>query len=217
MGECTVEQLRERGIDVRLEHPPGLAARAATWCSPTATSSTPTPSCGPPASSPTRCSTPATCRSTSAAGSSATADLQVDGVEDAWAAGDVRRRPRPHRTPAVTARPTPSTPCGRPRSSPTTSSPSLRGRAAGDYRHKYVGSVAGLGLHKGVANVYGIKLAASRPGSCTAPTTCRRVPTFNRKVRVIADWTLALFFKREIVSLGELEAPHNEFRAATTS
>jgi NADH dehydrogenase len=28
-----------------------------------------------------------------------------------------------------------------------------------------------------------------------------RVPTLNRKMRVVADWTLALFFKREIVSL----------------
>ena len=34
-----------------------------------------------------------------------------------------------------------------------------------------------------------------------------RVPTFNRKVRVIADWTLALFFKREIVSLWSMHEP----------
>ena len=38
-----------------------------------------------------------------------------------------------------------------------------------------------------------------------------RVPTFNRKVRVIADWTLALFFRREIVSLGALQNPREEF------
>ena len=44
-----------------------------------------------------------------------------------------------------------------------------------------------------------------------------RVPTFNRKARVIADWTLALFFKREIVSLGEIEEPRTEFRAAAVN
>ncbi len=42
-----------------------------------------------------------------------------------------------------------------------------------------------------------------------------RVPTFNRKVRVAADWTLALFFHREIVSLGALQNPHQEFALAT--
>jgi NADH dehydrogenase len=41
-----------------------------------------------------------------------------------------------------------------------------------------------------------------------------RVPTLNRKMRVIADWTLALFFKREIVSLWSMHEPFNEFQAA---
>jgi NADH dehydrogenase len=42
-----------------------------------------------------------------------------------------------------------------------------------------------------------------------------RVPTLNRKVRVVADWTLALFFRREIVSLGTLQRPREEFELAT--
>jgi NADH dehydrogenase len=41
-----------------------------------------------------------------------------------------------------------------------------------------------------------------------------RMPTFNRKVRVIADWSLALFFRREIVSLGALQNPREEFEMA---
>ena len=38
-----------------------------------------------------------------------------------------------------------------------------------------------------------------------------RMPTFNRKVRVLADWTAALFFRREVVSLGQLQSPRTEF------
>jgi NADH dehydrogenase len=38
-----------------------------------------------------------------------------------------------------------------------------------------------------------------------------RVPTFNRKARVIADWTLASLFRREVVSLGQLQDPRREF------
>jgi NADH dehydrogenase len=41
-----------------------------------------------------------------------------------------------------------------------------------------------------------------------------RMPTLNRKARVLADWTLALFFRREIVSLGELQRPREEFELA---
>jgi len=41
-----------------------------------------------------------------------------------------------------------------------------------------------------------------------------RVPTFNRKVRVIADWTLALFFRREAVGMGAIERPREEFAEA---
>ncbi len=40
------------------------------------------------------------------------------------------------------------------------------------------------------------------------------MPTLNRKIRVVADWTLALFFKREIVSLGSISMPFHEFEAA---
>ena len=42
-----------------------------------------------------------------------------------------------------------------------------------------------------------------------------RVPTFNRKVRVVLDWTLALFFRREVVSLGSLQHPRDEFSVAS--
>jgi NADH dehydrogenase len=34
-----------------------------------------------------------------------------------------------------------------------------------------------------------------------------RVPTLNRKARVVADWTLALFFRRDIAALGSLHDP----------
>ena len=37
------------------------------------------------------------------------------------------------------------------------------------------------------------------------------VPTVNRKLRVLTDWTWALFFRRDIVSLGSLENPREVF------
>jgi NADH dehydrogenase len=44
-----------------------------------------------------------------------------------------------------------------------------------------------------------------------------RVPTFNRKARVVADWTLAAVFRREVISLGQLQDPRREFVAAANT
>jgi len=40
------------------------------------------------------------------------------------------------------------------------------------------------------------------------------IPTFNRKARVMADWTLALFLRRDAVQLGSLRDPRSAFTAA---
>ncbi|MFG1700899.1 NAD(P)/FAD-dependent oxidoreductase [Nonomuraea sp. NPDC049309] len=93
----------------------------------------------------------------------------------------------------------------------------LRGEELIQYRHKYVGSVAGLGLHRGVANVYGVKLRGFPAWFMHRTYHLSRVPTLNRKVRVVVDWTLALFFKRETISLGEMEHPRDGFRAAVAT
>jgi NADH dehydrogenase len=91
---------------------------------------------------------------------------------------------------------------------------SLRGKTLKPYVHSYAGSVAGLGLYKGVAHVYGIKLKGVAAWFMHRTYHLSRVPTFNRKVRVVADWTLALIFRREAVSMGSIEQPRAEFELA---
>ncbi|WP_283135424.1 NAD(P)/FAD-dependent oxidoreductase [Rhizohabitans arisaemae] len=93
----------------------------------------------------------------------------------------------------------------------------MRGKPLKAYEHKYAGSVASLGLHKGVANVYGVKLRGVAAWFMHRTYHLSKVPTLNRKVRVMADWTLALFFRRDIVSLGELQHPREEFKLAARS
>jgi NADH dehydrogenase len=91
----------------------------------------------------------------------------------------------------------------------------IRGRSVRNYRHKYAGSVASLGLHKGVAQVYGVKVKGFPAWFMHRTYHMSRIPSFNRKVRVVADWTLALFLKREAVSLGELHEPREPFTDVT--
>ncbi len=80
-----------------------------------------------------------------------------------------------------------------------------------DYKHKYAGSVASLSLHKGVAQVYGIKLRGLPAWFMHRTYHMSRIPSFNRKVRVVVDWTLAFLLKREVISLGQLHEPREEF------
>ncbi|GLW06744.1 NADH dehydrogenase [Microtetraspora sp. NBRC 13810] len=93
----------------------------------------------------------------------------------------------------------------------------LRGRPLRDYRHAYAGSVASLGLHEGVAQIYGLKLRGPLAWFTHRTYHLTRLPTFNRKMRVLSDWTLALFFPRDIVSLGSQAAPHSGFEEAARS
>jgi len=93
----------------------------------------------------------------------------------------------------------------------------VNGQALEDYKHAYVGSVASLGLYRGVAELYGVKLRGPIAWFLHRTYHLSRVPTFNRKVRVLADWTAALFFPREVVSLGQLQSPRHDFERASSS
>ncbi|WP_037910377.1 NAD(P)/FAD-dependent oxidoreductase [Actinacidiphila yeochonensis] len=94
----------------------------------------------------------------------------------------------------------------------------MRGFPQGDYKHANKGAVAGLGLHKGVAMIVlggrKIKLKGRLAWYMHRGYHGLAVPTWNRKIRVFADWTLGMFLKREVVSLGAIENPREEFYEA---
>ncbi|WP_199813200.1 NAD(P)/FAD-dependent oxidoreductase [Streptomyces sp. NRRL F-5193] len=144
-----------------------------------------------------------------------TAHLAVADTPHAWAAGDAAT------VPDVTAA-EPGTPCApnaqhavrQAKVLAENLAASLRGRPLKEYAHAYAGSVASLGLHKGVAHVYGRKLKGYPAWLMHRAYHLSRMPTANRKARVLAEWTLSGLFKREIVSLGSLEHPRAEFELA---
>jgi NADH dehydrogenase len=146
----------------------------------------------------------------------ATAELTVEGVDAAWVAGDCAAVPDlTSDDPRATTSPSAQHAVRQARHLADNIIRSLRGEPLTPYKHAYIGSVASLGLHKGVAEVYGIKVRGLPAWFMHRTYHLSRVPTLNRKVRVVADWTLALFFRREIVSLGALHDPRAAFEAAT--
>ncbi|MDT3441316.1 MULTISPECIES: NAD(P)/FAD-dependent oxidoreductase [unclassified Pseudofrankia] len=144
----------------------------------------------------------------------ANAFLQVEGVADAWTAGDCAAVPDLTGPPGATTGPSAQHAVRQARRLAENLVAHLRREPIEPYEHRYAGSVASLGLHRGVADVYGIKLRGWPAWFMHRTYHLSRLPTFNRKARVMADWTLSLFFKREIVSLGSFADPRAEFRRA---
>ncbi|MGW2785825.1 NAD(P)/FAD-dependent oxidoreductase [Streptomyces populi] len=143
-----------------------------------------------------------------------TPQLTVDGVTHAWAAGDAAAVPDVTAEPGKETAPNAQHAVRQAKVLGDNIAHTLRGEPLETYSHGYVGSVASLGLHKGAAQVYGRKLRGYPAWFMHRVYHLSRVPTFNRKARVLAEWTLAGLFKREIVSLGSLEHPRAEFELA---
>ena len=139
------------------------------------------------------------------------ADLQVAGTSGAWAAGDVAAVPDLTGPPGATCSPSAQHAVRQAKLLGDNVARAIKGRPLQVYRHRHVGSVASLGLHKGVAQVYGIKLKGWPAWFMHRTYHVSRMPTLNRKFRIISDWTLALFFRREVVSLGTLQRPREDF------
>jgi NADH:ubiquinone reductase (H+-translocating) len=127
--------------------------------------------------------------------------LQVEGAEGIWALGDGA---------AVPNLATPD------RVDPPTSQHALRQarrlakNITGEprpYRYRTLGEVATLGRYRGIANVFGFPLKGFLGWWVTRTYHLYQLPLLSRKLRVVTDWTVALFFRRDIAELGTLEHP----------
>jgi NADH dehydrogenase len=87
----------------------------------------------------------------------------------------------------------------------------LRGGSLRKYEHSYAGSVASLGLYKGAAEIYGIKLRGPLAWFMHRTYHVSRMPTWNRRIRIVVDWTAAVIMGREVVALGQIMDPKAEF------
>jgi NADH dehydrogenase len=144
------------------------------------------------------------------------ATLLVEGTDCVWSAGDCAAVPDLSKPPGALCGPSAQHAVRQAKVLAHNIARTLRHRPRKQYRHAYAGSVASLGLHKGVAEIYGVKLRGWPAWLLHRTYHLFWVPTVNRKARVLMDWTLALFFRREVVSLGAFADPKADFRAAAS-
>lgn len=127
-------------------------------------------------------------------------NLKVEGFDNVWAVGDVAAVPNP----AV-----PGTPCP-----PTAQhairegnllgkniSATLKGQDVKPFTFKTLGSFADLGQHKAVANLMGIKVKGILAWFISRSYHLAWMPGWDRRIRLIADWTVGALFPRDIAEM----------------
>jgi NADH dehydrogenase len=92
---------------------------------------------------------------------------------------------------------------------------SIDGREPEPFRYRALGALCSLGRYKGVAVVLGVHLRGFPAWFVTRSYHLLQLPTLNRKVRVVLDWTLSLFFPRDVAALGSLHDPTEAFERAS--
>ncbi len=128
--------------------------------------------------------------------------LQVEGTDDIWALGDGAAVPNA-RTPGQLDPPT----CQHALRQARRLAKNLRGDPK-PYGYRMLGQVATLGRYKGIAELPGLRLRGFLGWFVARTYHLYALPTFRRKARVVADWTVSLFFRRDIVELSALGHPH---------
>ncbi|HEX2292544.1 MAG TPA: NAD(P)/FAD-dependent oxidoreductase [Gaiellaceae bacterium] len=127
--------------------------------------------------------------------------LRVSGLEGVWALGDCAAVPN-EATPGMTDPPTSQHALRQARRL----AKNLRGEPR-PYRYRMLGEVATLGRYKGIANVLGVPFKGFPGWWITRTYHLYQLPLLTRKLRVVTDWTVALFFRRDIAQLETLGRP----------
>ncbi len=126
--------------------------------------------------------------------------LRVRGHEHVWSLGDCARVPNTR-----SELPDPPT-CQHALRQARRLARNLQGDPQ-PYGYRMMGQVATLGRYKGIAEVMGLPLRGFLGWWVTRTYHLYQLPLLSRKLRVVADWTTSLLFRRDVVELGSLGHP----------
>ena len=127
--------------------------------------------------------------------------LEVEGLANVWSLGDGARVPN-LATPGEFDPPT----CQHALRQARRLVKNLTGERR-PYRYRMLGQVATLGRYKGIAQIPGALLRGFPGWFVTRTYHLYQLPLFSMKLRVVADWTVALLFRRDIAELSMLGHP----------
>jgi NADH dehydrogenase len=83
----------------------------------------------------------------------------------------------------------------------------MHGQPLQPFRFKTLGMLAAIGRHAGVAEILGLRFSGLIAWALWRGIYLAKLPGLQKKVRVAIDWTLDLFFSKDIVELPTLPSP----------
>jgi NADH dehydrogenase len=141
------------------------------------------------------------------------AALRVEGLADAWAAGDVAAVPDADASQGISP-PTAQHALRQARQLAANVAASLAGGRVEPFRYRNKGMLCSLGHYRGVANPMGVRVRGFPAWFLHRTYHLLYMPTWGRRVRIALDWTVALLFPRDLAQLGSFEQPRAAFRRA---
>ncbi len=92
----------------------------------------------------------------------------------------------------------------------------IRGKKKKPFSFSTIGQLAAIGRRTGVANILGINFSGFIAWWLWRTIYLSKLPRFEKKLRVMLDWTLDIFFSKDLVQFTTLRAPtvshvENEF------
>jgi NADH dehydrogenase len=83
----------------------------------------------------------------------------------------------------------------------------LSGRRTRKFRYRTLGVFVDMGQHKAVATMLGVRLRGFPAWFAARTYHMLMMPGVARRLRLVADWTVGLFFGRASAELGQLGHP----------
>jgi NADH dehydrogenase len=139
--------------------------------------------------------------------------LRVEGVDGIWAAGDAAAVP--DETTRGLSPPTAQHGLRQGKRVAANIDAVLEGRDPEPFVYANIGGVCSLGRYKGVAVVKGLRFKGFVGWFLHRSYHLLAMPTWARRVKIALDWTVALLFPRDLAQLGSLGNPREPFERAS--
>jgi NADH dehydrogenase len=132
--------------------------------------------------------------------------LEVEGMENIWALGDCARIPDPQT--GKTHPPTAQHAVREGKTAGRNVAASLKVGERRKFEYRTMGQLALVGERTGVADMMGYRFSGFVAWFMWRTYYLMRIPLLEKRLRVMMDWTLDLFFERDIVQLAVTRERH---------
>jgi NADH:ubiquinone reductase (H+-translocating) len=133
--------------------------------------------------------------------------LRVRGRENVWAIGDAAAVPDPAKRGEQPCPPTAQHAIRQGRLAADNVARSLEGKRPRPFRYRTRGVFVDMGQHEAVATMMGVRVRGFPAWFAARTYHLVMLPGAARRLRLMADWTVGLFFGRASAALGQLGHP----------